>query len=1123
MESDSMDFKLGELLKEVQLDDSIVKIVDLAVASVVDAIKSIPERLVRADEASRFIEDLGVPSEKVSFTFRVPESIQVGGSHSISSVAKPDINVDLLVRMPKGCFHEKDYLNHRYHAKRFLYLRVIEKSLESCSAVKKIAWSSFQNEGRKPVLIIFPVMDSPDLSECFIRIIPTATSLFSMSRLSLSRNNVRSFSQEDGLAQATPIYNSSILEDMFLEENSEYVQKTFHEWKVLKEALILLKVWARNRNSLYSHDSLNGYLISMILSHLVVGSGESLIHKSMNVMQIFRVTLKFIEGDMKFTLALFKFSATARLHIELNVSLSQLVVVLLKALGPLKLSLILIVLVLATLSLKGRPLFLHPQGHCNIAKEDLNQLVKSFDTVLLDASCSFNLLFRMTKTAFVELQDEVSWTLKCIDKCRGGGFEEIFMTKVDFAAKFDSCLRINLKANPKICSGDFCMDNECWRIYEKNVQSLLQRGLSDRAKLVRVVWRSTPLDWNIEDGLSYFGNEPIIVGILISSQENSFRVVDIGPNPENKEEAISFIFFFSELNSAMKFRKFWGEKAELRRFKDGAIAESTGGLFYGSEDIVHVVDQLDFCLQVNGKDPVAFSSVLLEAFELLSKRLRLLEDIPLKISSVQPLDPAFRHTSVFPPQPHPLAYETKYGKKLPKSATTCIPTLEVMIQLEGSGNWPLDSVAIEKTKSAFLLKIGESLEERWSALCVAAEDEVNILMSGYSFCLRIMHEKGLNMLQTQGVVDKNEILSIDKKLFMWSQHSSMINGLHGCYPTYGPVVRLAKRWVAAHLFSSFLEEEAVELIVAYLFLKPFPFHAPCSRVTGFLRFLRFLSCYDWTFSPLIIDINGDLTLKDENEINENFISRGKYYEENKNIAPSMFLAAPYDKTSKAWTRLSPNRSELKRICSYARSSADLLTNLILRGADGPYTWECLFRTPLNNYDAVVVLHHDKLSTPQHLLFPAVVDFGKLVICGKASNLFLPYTTLDGVQSLEEARNKLMVGFDPTRCFLQDLKREFPTTFKIWYDSLGGDVLGLTCDKKDSRKRGRDGADESSIELTDALKKVGEVGKGLVKSVHLVKVPKLQHRMSHDGAARLEPALHLIQPTIAMITLVHLPW
>lgn len=47
-----------------------------------------------------------------------------------------------------------------------------------------------------------------------------------------------------------------------------------------------------------------------------------------------------------------------RLHIELNVSLSQLVVVLLKALGPLKLSLILIVLVLGIHQAEVRHLFM---------------------------------------------------------------------------------------------------------------------------------------------------------------------------------------------------------------------------------------------------------------------------------------------------------------------------------------------------------------------------------------------------------------------------------------------------------------------------------------------------------------------------------------------------------------------------------------------------------------------------------------------------------------------------------------------------------------------------------------------------------------------------------------------
>ncbi|CAL9750945.1 unnamed protein product [Musa acuminata subsp. burmannicoides] len=219
---DSLDFKVGELLKEIILDDSAIETLDRAVSSVVDAIESIPEQLVSADAAPKFVADLGVPTDKkLSFTFKSPGSIQVAGSHSIRSVAKPDINVDLLVRMPKECFHEKDYLNHRYHAKRLLYLRVIEKSLTTSPVVRKIGWSSFQNEARKPVLIVFPVVKSAELSDFFIRIIPTATSLFTISKLSLTRNNVRAFTQECGLTQATPKYNSSILEDMFLEEKTQ--------------------------------------------------------------------------------------------------------------------------------------------------------------------------------------------------------------------------------------------------------------------------------------------------------------------------------------------------------------------------------------------------------------------------------------------------------------------------------------------------------------------------------------------------------------------------------------------------------------------------------------------------------------------------------------------------------------------------------------------------------------------------------------------------------------------------------------------------------------------------------------------------------------------------------------
>ncbi|KAM0914789.1 hypothetical protein ACQ4PT_011270 [Festuca glaucescens] len=1012
----SVDLKLSTLLNEARPSAASLRAAGEAVDAVAELIKSVPSQQAAPEAASGFVRDLGLAAEKLAFSFRPPEVVRLAGSHAAGVVARPDVAADLLVRLPKECFHEKDFLNHRYHAKRCLYLCVIEKSLNSSPLIRKVSWSTFQDEARKPVLHVYPATEIAELPGFYVRIIPSASSLFDVSKLNLStRNNVRAYTK-DGINQPTPKYNNSILEDMFLEENAESISCTFANWKALQEALVLLKVWARQRTSIYAHDCLNGYLISAILVFLTMDSGGSILNISMSTRQIFRVAVNFF----------------------------------------------------ATSKMWPRGLVLQPIKKRTITKEYIAHLVRTFDVAICDVSGHVNVAFRMTKSAFLELQDEAACTLNCLDKCRDGGFEELFMTKVDFAAKFDSCLRVNLKGNSKVTALSFCLDDESWRVLEKDVQSLLQQGLTDRIKMIRVLWRSTPSEWNIMDGLSEFGSNPLIVGVMLSLLEKSYRFVDIGPNPENRDEAI-------------KFRKFWGKKAELRRFKDGAIAEST--------DLTHVVDQLDFCLLVGGQDPVSSSGALLGAFDNLTKQLRLLDDVPLKITTVQPLDSAFRHTSVYPPEPHPLAYE-KSSQRLPKFAPTCIRSLEVMIQLEGSGNWPLDPLAMEKTKSAFLLRIGESLEDR-GMFVTASEDEVNnVLTSGYSFLLKIFHERGLVLQKQAADANTQSDPSEDKELFLRSQHSSMINGLHGRYQVYGPVVRLAKRWISAHLFSSFISEEAVELVVAYLFLKPFPFHAPSSRVAGFLRFLRLLSSFDWTFSPMVVDINNDFNLKDEKEINEKFMLSRRSYEQNPHdIEPAMFLATSYDKSSEAWTKHSPSKSVLKRMASYAKSSAELLTNLIVHGQSGQYTWECLFQTPLSNYDAVILLHQEKLCRPHHVLFPpAETPNGKMVIKGNPSNDFHPYMPLSK-SVVRSSRDKLLVNFDPTACFLRDLKCAFPVTFKLWHDSIGGDAVGLTWEN--SKKRGRDEADEAMPDPGSVLKEVGDVGKGLVRSVYLLKAPKLQ--------------------------------
>ncbi|KAL2520581.1 Nrap protein [Forsythia ovata] len=113
----------------------------------------------------------------------------------------------------------------------------------------------------------------------------------------------------------------------------------------------------------------------------------------------------------------------------------------------------------------------------------------------------------------------------------------------------------------------------------------------------------------------------------------------------------------------------------------------------------------------------------------------------------------------------------------------------LLFSLKGSGNWPMDDLAMEKTKSAFLMKIGESLQEKWEISCTATEDDVDVFMSGYAFRLKILHERGLGLVQRQGNAHVKHVLSSDKKLFVRGQHSSMINGLRGRYPIYGPVAR----------------------------------------------------------------------------------------------------------------------------------------------------------------------------------------------------------------------------------------------------------------------------------------------------------------------------------------------
>ncbi|KAK7342302.1 hypothetical protein VNO80_25249 [Phaseolus coccineus] len=249
--------------------------------------------------------------------------------------------------------------------------------------------------------------------------------------------------------------------------------------------------------------------------------------------------------------------------------------------------------------------------------------------------------------------------------------------------------------------------------------------------------------------------------------------------------------------------------------------------------------------------------------------------------------PENRFSSVFPPEPHLLANEKIESLRLSKFVPSCVQALEVMIQLEGSGNWPMDEIAIEKTTSRFLFEIG-------------------------------------------------------------------------------------------------------------------------------LRFLRLLSHYDWTFSSLVVNINNDLIQR------QLFAKKKKSGREWIKCRASNVLQF---RIKNRRLGLDYRGMKLKRLVAYARSRANLLTKLTFQEEIGPYRWESLFRTPLNNYDAVIILHKDNLPYPQRLLFPSEVNHGIHVAEGRASKCFQPFLLPKDLKGRpEELKNKFLVDFDPSKCFIRDLKK-----------------------------------------------------------------------------------------------------
>lgn len=850
---------------------------------------------------------------KVSFA--KPSQVNVVGSYVTRTMVKSQGRhaIDMIVEVPKDILQDKDYLDLRYFYKRAYYLAVLTASLrDELGSSAGLTYEYSNGNQLLPVLVLTPKATPKEYQ---IRIIPCAPEgLFLARKLLPTSCCIRSASDVDQDSKTpTPFYSSTLKAESCYVSYLKLLRQAEKTCLAFKDACILGRVWLSQRGLGGSVPTGGfGHFEWAVLTALLLRGGgrkgRAVLSPSLSGTQIFKAVVQYLASvDLSKKALIFGSSSQG---IEAS-----------KEAGP----------------------------------------------VIFDAVRQLNVAYKMSSWSASMLQQHAKWTHTSLADQDADQFYPAFITKADLPLQSYDAL-VQVERDPSITEGranDY--RGASWE-YRDKVARILKKALGDRVQLIHVqdVDDADQTSWDLKSGPP---SEPstILVGILFNTT-NITRQVDHGPAVEEKE-------------AARKFRQFWGEKSELRRFKDGSILESliwvqttplglceeitryilTLHLKIHDEDLIIHGKGFSAVVPIKGSDLPSFQAAR-QAFQTFERDLRDLGDkLPLQVRQVAAAAPELRFASVRPP---PLT--------LSKAAAQ---PMDTVIYFEASGKWPDNLAAIQRTKIAFLLRIGELLaESKTGVTCQVGLEEAQteienlafldtIYEDGSVFRLRIHSDLEESLLErrtkdktldqrirTQGA----QLLASFNRLYTHlSLHTQTISTICGRFPALSPTIRLLKRWFDSHKLTSHFLEEMVELVALRVFLEPYPWQAPSSAMTGFLRTLQFLARWDWRTEPLILDTTGELSGSERSAIETRLEAWRK-------LDPGMshttlVVATSHETSGTAYTihdgRPWPSKVVATRMTLLARSACKVVKE---KGID--LEPKILFQPSLKDYDILIHLN-----------------------------------------------------------------------------------------------------------------------------------------------------------------------
>jgi len=891
------------------------------------------------------------------------------------------LGIDLAVTMPTSLFQEKDYLNYRYFHKRAYYLACIATGIAEDEDNHFAITFAYQNDSKlQPIILVSPGQGADDFSKlnCQIRIILGVDgALFPVSRTFPDKNCIRAkadrASSQGNLGAPTSFYNASLRSECSSLAYLKYLHGASLQSDAFTDACVLGSVWLRQRGlgTGLSNGGFGSFEWSCTVALLMQGGGL----KGKPVLS---------RGYNSYQL----FKATLQY--------------------------------ISTKDLIASPVFVHSDGTSAIIKNE---------PALFDGGRGMNVLFKMTPWSYAMLRHEACHTLKLLSDPLSDQFDACFITRINDPLQRFDCV-VSLPISRLRSSSTDAIDNDiefCHQTYQA-----LKAGLNDRINLLYLKppkKNALPLAESIK---STKETQVVQIGLLLNP-EHINRSVDRGPSAEDKE-------------AAAEFRKFWGGKAELRRFKDGSIQES---LIWSASDaqnsvliqIVtyvirrHIGDEAAGAIEFVGQsfdhllpnqksatsDPLAIYQPALDAFGALEKEIRSLEGLPLQARQISAANAQLRSASTKAPILNP---------------TLCqMEPADICIQFEGSARWPDDLIAVQRTKIAFLLKMGELLEESTTGLSarLGLENANHKLLnaafldiiypSGAFFRLRIHHERELNLLE-RVLKDKSHTaasreetataLSTYKRNFIQAPlHTQAVRTLSTRFPLLSPSMRLMKKWRDSHLLCGHISDELIELLIIRTFVHPYPWSVPGSVMTGFLRTLTFISNWDWRSAPLIVDFNGEMNTTDIDAINLRFEAWRKIDPAMNRVA--MFAASNIDPGGITWTELGPSKVVAARFTSLAKIACALIKEQGLRVEP-----QALFAAAMSDYDFVIHLSKKFVGDKQGRETAGQPVFKNMQVQGQ--------------------EDKSLVGFNPVQSYLEELRTRYNSNVVFFYDEQGGSAI-----------------------------------------------------------------------------------